>query len=201
MTIVAQTNSIIRDWKNGYIESANNLFPELNISKQLSNKSYAKIMTKTAVEVLKLCNNKNDSTMLQYLTSIMIVYNIDKTIGGFNKNPEVFKLYQSVFGNIKQMAIQFVLQGINIDSRAPKESAYIITPLIPPLGIIAPIGIRPIEKVPEFLEIFFETDNEEAHLIDDVIFVYKTRGFTFKAVEKLPQDMLIFAKENNIKLR
>jgi hypothetical protein len=200
MNLTSQTNSIIRDWKNGYIDSANALVPELNIPKELSAKSYAEIMSSVAVKFKKLYM-KDGNNIARYLTSMIIISNLCRTIGGFNKNPEVYKLYKSLFGNITNLAEQFIYQGIGINPDVPKEEAYIIAPAIPPVGITAPVGIRPIENVPEFLEVFFVSNDKTAHQIEDVMYYRNDRGFTFKAVPELPASMLDYAKKNNIKLR
>lgn len=201
LNIIQQTNQIIRNWKNGYIESANKLVPELNIPRDLATASYAEILSTVNFEFKRFMDMTGDNTyadIARRFGSMMVIHNINQTIGGFDKNPEVYKLYKSIFGKVSNMADQFMMQNIDIDRDASEKDAFLITPSIPPLGIDKPVGMQPIQHVPEFLEVFFVSDDKNGHQIEDVMYVRDMRGFTFKAVPELPKNMLEFAIAKNI---
>ncbi|MDR3208221.1 MAG: hypothetical protein LBT45_00010 [Rickettsiales bacterium] len=82
---VKQMNNIIREWKIGYIKTANRLAPELKLPEDMATQSYANIMSATAKCLAAL----GTSSGARHLTSMAIIINIDTKIGGFDRDPDV----------------------------------------------------------------------------------------------------------------
>ena len=188
MNVVEQTNSIIREWKTGYIETANRL-THMNLPPDLANKSYAEILGAAAAKGLS------------YDGILQIMGSLAQTIGGFDRYPEVSKAYNKIFGSALDLIDYLYINDLGVARDLPKEERYIISPAGEKANEGRPMGLREVPDLPEVLELFFVTPDPDALAIEDIYVDGFLRSFTMKGVGELPPDMVEYAKANNIKLR
>jgi hypothetical protein len=219
MNVIDKTNSIIRAWKIGFIETANK-YPGWNVLPvDFADKSYSKIFGDAAA------GRKG----MRFYHTKPIIYNLIKTIGAFDNDPEVLRFYRETFEAPRMFAISLYRDPTELDwwcagledkDRAlgyhyrvnggkkfdviwniSREDRYIISPAGGKTNGGRPMGMREVPNMEGILEIFFETKDPNALAVDDFLETFDDRGFTIKGVPELPRDMIAYASNRNIRLR
>lgn len=99
-------------------------------------------------------------------------------------------MFAKTFAEPKKNADYLFAENLWVDINLPPNKQIITT--IMKNGNFA--GMRAIDKVPEFLEMFFVSDDKCAIEIEDVMYTRGLCGVTMKAVPELPPELLKHAK-------
>jgi hypothetical protein len=185
-------NSIIEDWKASYVVSASNMI-KTALPHGLAGQSWATIMNTFAarLDMPPVSRIRANFAMLQ---------DIYDDAGGFDRDYDAYVAYQYLFRAPISLASYLIEQRLDIDRKIPKNGQYLI---VPPQDQPNTFGIRTVENVPEILEMFFETNDEQTLEVDDALYFSfpDRRLFSMKGVQRLPDDMLAYVAANKIKLR
>ncbi|MDR2099169.1 MAG: hypothetical protein LBO78_04070 [Rickettsiales bacterium] len=192
--VVEKANSIIHEWKRGYVEIANKLNPKLGMSTDISGKSYADIMKEMSVLL--------GDRFMPHIRIVDIIGYLSMDIGGFERDNEVYFEYLVKFP-METVADDLITDELGFYGNITDEDRYIILPAGTQHNKGNELGIRAIKNVPGIYEVFFVTPDADVHAIEDVLSVpsLSLRGFATKGVPSLPRDMLKYAKSRGIKLR